>query len=292
MVEETTWANEVIMTINFSNPSVPSRCTLESYSTSHEAGIDYVMTIQSRDTSGNELTHDDDTYSITLTRSDGGGSEVLTATATHQSNGLYEATLIPTPTVAGTYTMTVDLTNDYTARTGVATAISGTPLTVTVVPGEIDPAQSHTDLSGSPLTTANVAFDFAISFVDLWGNVHDTTLNDEIADGMVVTVTADYVNHVNWVSPIRVADLANWSTTYGTSVSGSASDNNDGTMTGTVTLFKAATYRLSVKIDGVDILDSPYSSLEVEPGPLDATSSVADNVPELMYAGFDYDFDI
>lgn len=99
-----------------------------------------MMTIQSRDISGNVLSHNDDTYTVTLTRSDGGGSEVHTATATHQADGLYEAILSPTPTVAGTYTMTLDLTNDYTARTGVNTAVNGTPFTVTVVPGQIDPA--------------------------------------------------------------------------------------------------------------------------------------------------------
>ena len=35
-------------------------------------------------------------------------------------------------------------------------------------------------------------------------------MNDEITDGMTVTVTANYVNHDNYPSPIGVADLADW----------------------------------------------------------------------------------
>ena len=78
-------------------------------------------------------------------------------------------------------------------------------------------------------------------------------------------MTATYVNHDNYPSPISVADLTDWQTTYGTSISGSASDNNDGTMTGTVTIQRAGTYTLTVQIDSVNVIGSPYSSLEVEP---------------------------
>ena len=186
MVEETTWENLAVVIIEYSNPTVPAQSTLETYDVTHDAGIDYTMTFQSRDIAGNIMVHDDDVYSITLTRSDGGGSESLTATAVHQADGLYEATLTPTPTIAGTYSLAIDLTNDYTARTGASTTINSSPFTVTIVPGEIDPLQSYTNLSGSPLTTADVTYDFLMSFVDLWGNLHYLTLTDDVAAGMTV----------------------------------------------------------------------------------------------------------
>lgn len=61
-------------------------------------------------------------------------------------------------------------------------------------------------------------------------------------------------------------------------------------MTASVLLMRAATYNLIVTIDGVNVINSPYSTLEVEPGALDGSLSVADGVPETMFAGFDFDF--
>ena len=55
-------------------------------------------------------------------------------------------------------------------------------------------------------------------------------------DNLIVVVQAVYNNHDDWLSPIGVADLTNWQTTYGTSILGTAIDNNDGTMTGSVTI--------------------------------------------------------
>lgn len=75
-----------------------------------------------------------------MTCSEGCGSELHTATATYISDGLYEATLSPVPTIAGIYSMDIRLENEYTRRTGVSTSISGSPFTVTIYPGEIDPA--------------------------------------------------------------------------------------------------------------------------------------------------------
>ena len=53
-----------------------------------------------------------------------------------------------------------------------------------------------------------------------------------IDDKLLVAVYAVYINHNDWPSPIGVADLTDWQTIYGTSISGTAIDNNDGTMTG------------------------------------------------------------
>ena len=87
-------------------------------------------------------------------------------------------------------------------------------------------------------------------------------------------------------------DEDDWKTTYGTSISGTTTDNNDGTMTGSLTLQRAATYALTVTVDSVDVTTSPFLSLEVEPGAIDGSLSVADGVPEIMYAGYDFDFQI
>lgn len=86
--EETTWANDAIMVIDYSNPTVPSVSDISSQSSStHPAGTDFLMSIQSRDAPGNEIDHDDDNYSIVFTD---GGSNTLTTTGTYTSNGLYE----------------------------------------------------------------------------------------------------------------------------------------------------------------------------------------------------------
>lgn len=71
------------------------------------------MTMQSRSDAGVALGYSDDNYSVDLSRSDGGGTEQLTTTGSHTSNGRYSASM--TPTIAGDYTMTVDMTNAYTA---------------------------------------------------------------------------------------------------------------------------------------------------------------------------------
>ena len=71
------------------------------------------MTIQSRDAKDINLDSTFDVYSVQLKRSDGGGSQEYTTTAVYQSAGLYKAEL--TPTIAGKYTMTVNIANAYTA---------------------------------------------------------------------------------------------------------------------------------------------------------------------------------
>lgn len=89
VTEETTWADYSVITIDYSNPSIPSGSTIESSAATHEAGTVYTMTMQSRTAGGTALTWNDDTYMATLTRTDGGGSEEYTGTAVHTSNGLY-----------------------------------------------------------------------------------------------------------------------------------------------------------------------------------------------------------
>ena len=107
--------------------------------TSHIAtDTSVTLTMQSKNGSG--VSHDvtTDIYSVVFTRSDGGGSEIYSTTATYSSAGLYDASL--SPTVAGTYAVTVDMTNAYTtADPSVSTVVSGSPYSLTVVPGVVDP---------------------------------------------------------------------------------------------------------------------------------------------------------
>lgn len=103
---------------------------------------------------------------------------------------------------------------------------------------------------------------------------------------MQVTVVADYVNSANWPSPIGIPDLA-----VGTSVNGAALvAAADGTISETVPIVIAGTYTVTVKVDSTNVIDSPYSHLEVSPTTLSAPESVASGVPALMYAGFSYSF--
>jgi hypothetical protein len=70
--------------------SDPATSSFVSAPTTHTAGEVYTNTIQSRDTWSNLAIYTtSDSYSITFTRSDGGGSELLTTTAIHQSAGVY-----------------------------------------------------------------------------------------------------------------------------------------------------------------------------------------------------------
>jgi len=125
--------------------------------------------------------------------------------------------------------------------------------------------------SSIPEQTANVAFDYKINFVDKYGNLHFLTMLD---DNLSVAVNAVYNNHNNWPSPIEVADLTDWQTIYGTSISSTANDNNDGTMSGSVIIKRAGTYTLSITVNGVHIKNSPHSPFKVKPASLYAPSCV------------------
>ena len=48
--------------------------TIETFTVEHEAGLDYIVTLQSRSFSGMALTNGGDVYTVTLTQNDGGGS--------------------------------------------------------------------------------------------------------------------------------------------------------------------------------------------------------------------------
>ena len=109
---------------------------------------------------------------------------------------------------------------------------------------------------------------------------------------MVVTVAATYDNHDDWPSPIGVLDDPSWITTYGTTISGSAIDSNDGTMAGSMTIQRAGDYTLSISVDGVHVINSPHAYLEVAPAAIYGPFCEPVDVPVILYAGYDYEFEI
>lgn len=61
-------------------------------------------------------------------------------------------------------------------------------------------------------------------------------------------------------------------------------------MTGQVTIYRAGTYTLTIQVNGVNVIGSPFSSLEVQPTSLHAPTCVAVDIPIVMYAGYSYSF--
>lgn len=51
-------------------------------------------------------------------------------------------------------------------------------------------------------------------------------------DDVNVAIMVNYVNHNEWPSPISIPDLSDWQAVLGSDITGIATDNNDGTMTG------------------------------------------------------------
>ena len=114
--------------------SDPKKSRVYAFATTHIAGNLYEMTIESRDANDINLDSTFDVYSVQLKRSDGGGSQEYLGSAVYQSAGLYKVKL--TPTIAGQYTMTVTIANDYTAfYPSASTQITNSPFIVTVYPG-------------------------------------------------------------------------------------------------------------------------------------------------------------
>ena len=125
-------------------------------------------------------------------------------------SGQFETTGPLAPTVAGTYTLTVTMTNSYTATdSAIPTDLKNTPFTVTVLPGPIEPLQCYTDIpaTGVLAMTAGVDLTFKVYFADFYGNLYDdpalfSSISDGVVNGKDVAVTAIFDNDDHWESPI------------------------------------------------------------------------------------------
>lgn len=189
------------------------------------------------------------------------------------------------PQIAGEYLVAVKLWSvDITAAPA---HISGSPYAVTVRPGEISSAKSFTSINQADLLTfeAGITYLFSLQMVDIYGNL--------LIDGNAETeveILATYENHSNWPSPIGIVDLENWSAIFGSNIAGIASSNNDGSYTCQVTIYRAGSFRLNVKINGWNVLNSPWPTLRVAPTNLYAPSCVPLLIPTTMVAGTQYQF--
>jgi hypothetical protein len=61
-------------------------------------------------------------------------------------------------------------------------------------------------------------------------------------------------------------------------------------MTGSVTIYRAGSYTLRIKVNGVDIIGSPHYPFKIKPANIFAPSCVPVDIPSKMYAGYSYSF--
>lgn len=100
-----------------------------------------------------------------------------------------------------------------------------------------------------------------------------------------IEITAVYVDHGSWPSPIGITDATDWESIYGTNIAGIAIDNNDGSYAGQITVYRAGAFRIDVKVNSLHINGSPYSPLLVEPTNIYAPYCVPLGIETSMVAG-------
>lgn len=166
--------------------------------------------------------------------------------------------------------------------------ISGSDWTVLVSPGEIAPTNCLHDIPDAALDppvdmTAGITHFFTLTLKDMYGNIIP-----DARDNTSVAVTANYVDHAAWGSPIGVTDLLDWEITYGSDVSGLAVFANttfgqvldsglqdDSTYACQITIYRAGTFTLDLEVNGVHISGSPLTDhLAVKPAGIYAPTSI------------------
>ena len=114
-------------------------------------------------------------------------------------------------------------------------------------------------------------------------------MTDDMLD---VAILVDYEDHDAWPSPISIADASDWQALYGTNIAGIAIDNNNGKMTGQVTIYRSGSFTLNIRVNNIHISGSPHAPLLVKPTNLYAPYCVPLGIPETMTAGVEYSFKI
>jgi len=105
-------------------------------------------------------------------------------------------------------------------------------------------------------------------------------------------VIATYLDHTQWPSPISIPDLTDWKSTYGENIAGIALDNGDGTYAAQLTIYKAGRFRLNIRVNTLDIKNSPFKTIEVSPTNVYGPTSIQKGIPAAMVAGTDYTFQV
>jgi hypothetical protein len=103
---------------------------------------------------------------------------------------------------------------------------------------------------------------------------------------------AVYQNNAAWPSPISIPDLTNWQSIFGIDIAGLCSNKNNGAYSCQLTTYRSGLYSLSVKVNGLNVLNSPWSPVNVAPTELYAPSCVPKGIPLTMVAGTQYTFQI
>lgn len=156
------------------------------------------------------------------------------------------------------------------------------PWDLVVATGEIEPTTSITDISTTPAASfeAGMTQFFVVTTYDIYTNL----MTDGSADPQF-EIIAEYVS-TTYTSPISIADYTNWQQIYGEDVAGIASDNGDGTYNCQVTMYRAATFNLNVKINNEDVDSSPFSNhFVVTPADVYAPNCVLGSTPSALVSG-------
>lgn len=152
----------------------------------------------------------------------------------------------------------------------------------------MDPLQCTTDLGSPPLTSlAGITLEFSINLIDIYGNAELSS-----QDGIVASILAEYVDHASWPSPIGVSDLTNWDQIFGQDIAGISVDAEDGTLAAQVTVFRAGNFILHVLINGLDVVGSPFTPLEITPSEIYGPSCIVDGLVSTSTAGAAITFNI
>jgi hypothetical protein len=155
-----------------------------------------------------------------------------------------------------------------------------------VTPGDIDPSLCVTNLGNPPFNeVAGMTYFFTLTTIDIYGNNEISSLNDTD-----VTIIATYIDNSAWSSPIGVQDLTNWAYIYGQNIAGVAENNNDGTYTCQFTVYRAGTFSLSVQVNSIDVVGSPWEQptsdyLYISPSDIYGPNCVIVTAPTSMIAG-------
>jgi len=96
------------------------------------------------------------------------------------------------PLYKGTYSLSITLIN---------ISISGSPFTITVLPGAIDPTNCTSTLSSSNTISAGKTLFFTITAYDLYKNLITT------GGEKYISIYAKYLNSDNYASPIGISDI-------------------------------------------------------------------------------------
>lgn len=188
-----------------------------------------------------------DSYQIELQPTDGSNIGSLAFTATHIANGTYSASYIPKK--SGNFSLSINLKGIH---------VLGSPFNVIVYPGHIDHTFSEViaglGSTDPEITVAGETLILTIQAKDLYGNLMSNS-NDQDA----LTVSAVYVNHSSYPSPIGVSDLDNWEEIWGKNITGEVVENSDspGQYMAYISIFRAGMYGLQLSVFGENIAGFP-----------------------------------